>query len=252
MGAMLKVYVDTRGGSVKRKEVDADKIRQLPEKIRTSIAGRMVTLAENLLDDLWWGYLKAIRVRPRLEGEHLLDRLRKAMQKTVNSPERQVWVGMFELGMLDRMTRNEGRSTQDKGWFMNLEDGHGDTPRHGSKDWAYVDLDRAVELADDAANHLKLDATRRAKFVADVKEKFAGRHGNGIMVQLDEPLFFDFPEYGRDPGQKFGRGKARNIVGRHGHPGYPALDVMPRVAKDWQKEIKQVAYKAIEDAGNAL
>jgi hypothetical protein len=249
---LVNVYLDTTGGSRKSRLIDPEKLLKLPDVIRRNVEDGIRKMGQDVLDDLRFGYARAIRERPRREGQHLMQRLMNALNMTVRTPQRDVWVGVFELSVIDRLTRNEGRGTQDKGWFLNLEDGRGEERKHGSKYFAFVELEWAVKLAEEAADRMKLQPTERANFLLDVGEKFKGRHGEGIMVNLEEPLFFQYPNYGHVPGDEHGRGKARNLIGRHGHPGYPALDVLEKVSRDYTKEMKEVATRALEKAAQSL
>jgi hypothetical protein len=87
------------------------------------------------------------------------------------------------------------------GWFALFEHG-GVGYHHGSEKYGFIVIERAVELAEGAADLYEMPDNQKADFVAYVQEVFAGRHGEGIMVELDQPLFFAYPDYGtaRDLG----------------------------------------------------
>jgi hypothetical protein len=249
--SLVTVHLDTAGGFRRGRVISPENLLNLPNVIRNNLAEGMKSFGSDMIANLIQGYVRAIRVRPRIEGEHLLERLKSAMTMSVNTPQREVWIGVFELSVIDKLTRNEGQETEQQGWFINLEDGHGDEQKHGSKDFYFIELDYAVLLAEEAADEMHLEAGDRAKFVADVNDRFKGRHGEGIMIKLDEPLFWEYPQFGALPGNN-GRGKARNIVGNRGHPGYAALDVLDEVGLKSRQAMKDIGYSAVNEAAKSL
>lgn len=182
---------------------------------------------EKALDRAGKVYLKAlrrkmyteIRQRPRIEGQPLMRRLASAMKISLTNTSSpgapgELHLGVFDWNAIQKATSRPGDDIGMPGWFSLFEDGH-EGFDHGSDKFGFIEVDRAVELAERVAELYRMPDGQKDEFVDYVRDAFAGRHGEGIMVELNQPLFFAYPDYGtaRDLGvSPHGGFKAWNTI----------------------------------------
>lgn len=179
-------------------------------------------------------------------------------QVHVKRSESEVTLNLFDLNMVRTLTSYDdiGR-TRFTNLFEMLEFGrNGQVP--GSDGWGFVSQELAVYLAQAAA--MSQDAweeSEKVEFVADIREAFKGRHGDGeppnragIMVELGKPLFRRAPRW----GEKDAEGKMPVRYGyefAEPHPSRDAFGVVRRLtpgANDallsWEQLMKSLTTAA--------
>jgi hypothetical protein len=208
----IEIFLDSNGQN--RRKVSPRRFEMMPEIVHQELVKAGTSIGKRLLKDLRMAYALAIRERPRKEGETLKKRLAQALTMEVVQTPQEVAIGIFDLFTIDELTRNEGKGTEQQGWFFLYEDGH-EGLAHGSARYAFVELEAAIRLAKECAQWAEMKADKEAEFLAYVKDVFQGRHGDGIMTRLDKPLFYEFPDFGT-PEEK----------GFHPHTGLEAWNIL--------------------------
>ena len=164
-------------------------VRAIPAMVDTELKRVLLRVANRMAEMLRDRYADVIRSRPRTEGRSLRDRVLDAITAGVALRVGEIDVGVFDLGKVERQTQDEGAG--DRSLFEIMEEGYDTAMPYG-----FVPLPAAVHLAEACAAAFDLKDEQRAAFVAHVREVFAGRHGEGIMVNVFAPLFFWFPDFG--------------------------------------------------------
>lgn len=217
MGDFVQVHLELDGQDTGRL-VDLNKLPRLAGYLDTSLVRSVKQIQKELRKKVLDGYRKLFYERPRTEGEHLRRRLLKALAiQSVTSDSDSIEMLLFDLDMINRLTMNEGRGTEKTGWFFFFEDGHVGRAHGGRRtQHAFIPLKVAIMLAEEAADWKNLNQSEKADFLVDMRKAFQGRHGEGIMVDLDDTVFYRYPEFGtwRD------RGFTQT------HPGYEAWNYL--------------------------
>jgi hypothetical protein len=213
---------------------------KLPGAIYQELFTTMHKMGTAINFDLRFRFYKMIKERPRnpdYEGSretHLWDRMQTAFRHEVEGDDTKITLGVFDVGYVDEQTRDEGYNTHGKGWFMRFADGH-DGRRHGGVGWGFAEHDFVMKLAKEAANLIG-DAQKRAMWLEEMDIVFRGRHGEGIMVKLDKPMFKILPQFG--DASKFIRP----------HPGYFSWPAIGQVGQEvtrrrgWAADMIQAAF----------
>jgi len=147
--------------------------------------------------------LYQVHKRQRIDGEpSLQERLAHALYQETVLIDRgggvpDVQMSLFNLEQVYRRTSNRGKGDPAyPGWFALFESGY--QGRMGeSRVYGFLPLGQALALAQQAGERLNLDAGDKQNLLQYVQDRMAGKHGEGIMVALHEPLFFAYPEFGR-------------------------------------------------------
>jgi hypothetical protein len=138
---------------------------------------------------VWAAYQSVIRDRPRTSGQPIKDVIAKSLRKAIMISGPVIELGAFSLEVAKEETTGPEWGKTQRGVFAALEEGY-----EVKFPWGFVSLEEATHLADQAAEMMPAD--KRAEFKAHVAKAFTGRHGDGIMVKVTEPLFFEVPEFG--------------------------------------------------------
>jgi hypothetical protein len=223
----VEILLDTKGGFNGRPVSPLGMLR-LMTRMDAAVDRTMDEIGTVMLQMLIRGYQAAIRVEPRERGGELARKLVQCMKYKVESNRGEITVNIFELAKMSRLTMNAGFGTGRVGWFMFYEDGHIGRG-HGSDDWAFVEIDEAKQHAERAISMLKLPGAEADRFRGYVARKFRGRHGDGIMVRTDRPMFFKYPQYGSSVPGDASTSRAANVLGRTGHKGFYAWNVLRNV-----------------------
>jgi hypothetical protein len=189
-------------------------------------------LAPVMIADLRHLYQAQLREAPRREGKPLQQVILESMLSQVSQSQYEAELGVFDIGRAASQTRGPAYHT--KGFwslFDLLEEGrHGLVP--ASRTWAFISRARAMRIAEAAVQwargRLGWDDARARSFLTQIWKRFRGNtigtpDEEGIMVQLDQPLFFQLPAWGGDPNEPQVR-----RAGEFTRPGMPrpALNVL--------------------------
>jgi hypothetical protein len=185
----LKVRMTLGDGQVANVRLAA--LEKLPQFLEEEIDKVMVAAAERIESSLRDLYERVIRERPRKEGESLKKVVMDSLHHMVDSVGGVVQVGVLDEGEAESRTSGEAFGTDVRGLFHILEEGFGP-----SEEWGFCPLDLAKDLASKAAEEGGHTPQQIKEFVNEISEKFSGRHGDGIMVDVTKPLFFKFPDFG--------------------------------------------------------
>lgn len=232
----------------RRYEADPEGLIRAPAMIHAALADALEVYADDIAADLLNRYTAILRgSRRRADGRMLIDAIRQAMDTLVKRNTKSLRMQVFHYRHVERATRNDGQGTESVGWFAFFEDGHRGLD-HGSDQWTFLSLYGdtetvgAMDLAERCARELDLPSDERSEFLAYVKEHFAGKYGEGIMVNLDRPLFFKYPRWPEDPDRIFTpEGEevrsqqftpARAVLGGLGHPGFEAWNILEQTRRD--------------------
>jgi hypothetical protein len=223
----VHILLDT--GSGRPVPISPLMLETLHHRVSNALEDRFDALGEEMLKEIIWGYTKAIRVSKEVrrgrKTKPLREKLIRALKHKVQRNTSEVWLNVFELAAMDKATQGQGKGTETAGWFLFFEDGH-EGRKHWSAKWQWVTLERAMRHAENAADMGNMKGPDRVQFLNKMKRVFAGRLGEGIMVRLDRPLFFEFPQYGMGPD---GKSRASNVLGKYGHKGFEGWNVLAQV-----------------------
>jgi hypothetical protein len=235
--------------------VSLDGINKLPALVREEVNGALKEVADNLLKEIQMAFHVAIRggegFRKRnaaYKGSSpmvLMQRMVPALTKQLISDKQMLGVLVFDLSYMDRITRGEGKKTWTRGWFLRFVDEHPGY-KHGSRDWGFLPQSHARRLAEQCISMMRLDREKANALRQLVEQKFKGRHDegedeDGIMVKLDKPLFFEYPQFG----------KAEKYV--RFHPGYFSWNIFSQAERTLQGDtVKDMLVAAIERAFERL
>ena len=174
-------------------KIGPETFRRLPELFSEELEKVLREAAVKLEVQLRTLYAVTVRERPRNEGEHLKEIIFKAITSAVGRSGEVVDLGVFNLSFAEEATHNEtfGTAQSRRSLFAIMEEGSDPSLTHG-----FIALDEALHLARAAAAEAHLPEEQLGEFLAYVQEQFAGRHGEGIMVEVTRPLFYRFPEFG--------------------------------------------------------
>lgn len=208
----------SRGGIV----VSPSQLARLPSLAFQEIYSALNTMGKTLNLDLKFYFYKMIHERPRNaeynkgRPELLLNRMMNAFMYEVQGDANLLRLVVFNVDMLDMATRDEGYNTHGRGWAMRFIDGH-EGRRHGGEGWGFIEHDYAMKLAKECANEFISTERKKEVWLTEIDHVFKGRHGEGIMVRLDKPLFFMFPKFGL----------AKKFVNQHpGFMSWPAIGLV--------------------------
>jgi hypothetical protein len=171
--------------------VSLESLERLPEILEEEIDKVMVAAGERIESNLRELYERVIRERPRKEGESLKKVVLESLHHMVDKVGGVVKVGVFDEGEAEANTSGQEFGADGRGLFHILEEGYGP-----SEEWGFCPLDLAQDLARKAAEEGGHNPQQVQAFVDEITEKFSGRHGDGIMVDVAKPLFFKFPDFG--------------------------------------------------------
>jgi hypothetical protein len=186
-----------RVGDGAYRALSPDALQKLPDYFAEEFEAALNAAGEKMLANLRALYERVVRERPRFEGARLRRVIMQAMSDYVARYGDQIELGVFDLEFVKTTTHSElyGTEKQPRSLFEILEEGYGPNDEYG---WCPHDL--ALELAEQCLNVLGVphvnDADQRSDFLIYVDNAFFGRHGDGIMVKLTEPLFYRFPAFG--------------------------------------------------------
>lgn len=235
MGADLKFILNTRGRSTRGGiQVNPAQLARLPALVYQEMYASMMSLGKTLELDLKFYFAKMIHERRRNpdyekgRSELLWSRMQRAFVHEVQGDPNLLKLVVFDVDAVDQATRNEGYNTRNKGWAMRFIDGH-EGRRHGGEGWGFIDHDFAMKLAKECADKFISDPNKKAEWLMQMDHVFRGRHGEGLMVRLDAPLFFMFPDFG----------KGKDYVNQH--PGFFSWPAIGFVGQEMTKRNGWVA-----------
>lgn len=236
MNREIHFLLNTRskaGGGI---SLSPDQIGRLPAAVYQSLHATLGQLGITLNFELRFRFYKMIRERPRnaeytqSRSTHLWDRMQPAFRYEVTGTGSsggattgtgsggKLNLNAFDLGYVDKETRGEGFGTRNKGWFMRFADGH-QGRKHVSVEWGFARHRFVMDLAMEASSLIG-DAAKRDMWLREMDTVFLGRHGEGIMVRLDEPMFAILPQFG----------KAGQFVTQH--PGFYSWPAIGQVGQE--------------------
>ncbi|MCL2641674.1 MAG: hypothetical protein FWD53_12570 [Phycisphaerales bacterium] len=169
--------------------INACALERLPNIFEEEVAKVLHQAAEIMVGQIWSMYQAVIRERPRKEGTPIKDVIYRALQQQVAIAGPVIEMDVFNLEYARRETQGPEWGKSTRSIFEALEEGY--SVRHP---WGFMPLDLANHLAERAS--FMLSESKRAAFKARIAEAFAGRHGEGIMVLVDKPLFYETPDFG--------------------------------------------------------
>lgn len=213
-----------RGGS-NPIPVTAAGVRQIGRTLFVEMRKELREVANELMLELKRAYA-AHRGPGRLDGEReLADKIISALHFTVHylhgdpSQMPELFMGVLNLQVVRAATGETLPSGRFVSVYDLVEDGHTGL-QHGSRWYGFLPIESARQLAMQCAAELHLPQDRANKLLKYVDEKFQGKYGRGIMVKLEDPLFYGFPEFG--------------TALEHGvepHPGFTAWNVVQAVGQ---------------------
>ena len=194
----------------------------------------MRELASQVLDKLHSAY-EVHDIHERVDGgPGLMERLAGAFESHIDAGPNHFEMGIFDLEEAFQGTSQEEYGDPEyPGFFALVEDGH-TGEEHGSELYGFVTLEFALSKAEYLIASFNLDPDAAENFRNYVTTKFAGKYGTGIMVLIDRPLFFEFPQFGK--------------ASKHGirpHPGYTAWNILRNMQ---QRTGKTLFTQAFENA----
>lgn len=245
----VSVYLSVDGGATSH-PVTARQLRNAGAMIMVEMRKQLDQIVKSFITDLYIQY-KA-HARNRIDGSpNLMSQLQSSLATKLEYipngeiPELQAYA--FDLEEAYAKTQARNVHQPHGSWFGLFEDDH-DGRRHGSRWYGFLALDHALRLADQCADQLFPDKPgQRADLKNHVRENMAGRHGEGIMVRLGEPLFFAYPEFGTALGH-----------GVEPHPGFTAWNIYmsllngPRFAPTGPYNPSAALGRAIQSAGRRI
>lgn len=240
----IYVTIDPNGGFSGTARMTVDAFARLPQALQTSLLIQGDELARHLLFEMRRLYLKVERTVEGGFRAEFKQKLEEALTYDVRQLSRYLAGDIFKLRVMDLATRNQGKGTENRGWFLWLEDGHGDEYKHGSEQWGFCSLSYAEHLCEECIQELGLYPPESDRFREHVKENFRGRYGNGIMVKLSKPIFPMYPEFGGAHGEDYV--PAKRFI--QPHPGYKAWDVIEKVGEMGQTLLPEYMDKVVDDA----
>ncbi len=177
----------------------------------TETRKQLDVVAKIVIESLRVAYLQ--HARQRIDGEpQLMEKLRTALRYKLeyigDGENREFEMRAFDLEQARQKTRAGSSS-----WFDMHEDGHRGR-KYGSRLYGFLKLQLAIDLASQCSDRFKLDEGDRAEFLNYVREHMAGKHGEGIMVLIDKPLFFKYRDFGTPLEHGVGL-----------HPGFTAWNI---------------------------
>ena len=177
------------------RRISPDALNHIPQVLNEELDREMLLAAEQLEAKIRFIYGKRIREKNRGEGEKLRDRVFRAIKHHIDMTGESIGLGVFDVDQVrrDTSTPEDRVSRFSRSLFDMMEEGYS-----ASKAYGFLPLDYAVELAQSAATRFEYSPTATARFLEYVKQKFAGKHGEGIMVEVFQPLFWTCEEFG-DP-----------------------------------------------------
>ena len=207
------------------RRISPEVLEKLPGVIEEELFKLMREAAGALEQRVRAEYTAAMRRRPREQGESLRERIFSAIKSAVSLAEqsegRAVEVDVFDLDQVNRETSTpeDGRLVRGKSVFELVEEGYGK-----SKAYGFMPLDYAVNLAELAAEQFHYPAAASQRFVERIRQDFAGKHGEGIMVDVFRPLFHEFPAEAEDGRDDFGTPFEFGIMPHSAWEGWHVLE----------------------------
>lgn len=171
------------------REVSVNVLEKIPDIFQQEVTKVFNEAADIMLKDIWASYRTVVRAHPRVAGESIRDVIVRALEKEVVQVGPVVQLGVFNLELAREETSGEEWDIKRGSVFEALEEGY-----ETKYPWGFMPKKFAEKLADRAA--LFLPEGQRLEFKIRISNAFFGRHGDGIMVNVEEPLFFDVPEFG--------------------------------------------------------
>ena len=169
--------------------ISIDALERLPDIFEEEVAKVLSKAAEIMVANIWSMYQAVLREKPRKEGTPIKDVIFQALQKQVEIAGPVIEMNVFNLEYARQKTQGPEWGKSTRSIFEALEEGY--SVRHP---WGFMPLDSAIHLAERAA--FMLSEHKRSEFKARIATAFAGRHGEGIMVLVDKPLFHETPDFG--------------------------------------------------------
>ena len=172
-------------------------LEKLPEYFAEELEKALNEIGAKMLSNLRALYETVIHERPRNEGQDLRDVIMRGMTDYVERNGDVIELGVFNLSFVKETTHSEsyGTANQHRSLFEILEEGYGP-----NDEWGWCPLELGMVLAEEALDKERVpkvsEDDQRATFLSYVAKKFQGRHGDGIMVKLEDPLFLRYPDFG--------------------------------------------------------
>ena len=171
------------------REVSLNVLEKIPDLFDEELTKVLQQAAEVMLQDLWAMFRSVVRNRPRVEGANIKDVIVKALEQEITRVGPVIALGVFNLELARQETSGPEWDIKRGSVFEALEEGY-----EVRYPWGFMPKKLAERLAEEAAQ--MLPEGQRLDFKVRISNAFFGRHGDGIMVNVEEPLFFEVPEFG--------------------------------------------------------
>jgi hypothetical protein len=249
----ISIQLDLNGG-FRGRNITPDGLRRLPGLMVKELNSTMKLTAQYVLGYLRHKFEAMYREKPRNQNylnadpRLLKQRLAAAYISEVKRNKDEIIVDMFDYRFAEAVTRNEGWRTGSVGWFKFFADAHAGRA-HGSTRFGFISHRLAMDLAEKCADKYIHDEGKKLEWLGDMDRAFKGKHDdpdddkNGIMVDLDKPLFFRFPDFG----------KAGKFTHRHhGFHSWPALPETQRWMADREGQVIKDIVAAMNRAAEQV
>lgn len=172
---------------------------RIKQAVRNELHKGMHMLAQEMVEALLDDYKKILRTHRSSGDSYLREAIFEAIEGQMESSADSIGVGVFDIGKAKRMTKYKSPFGQEYDVFSLYESSR-ESPTnkrvYRSRKFGFMPKEYADKLADLAIRRLELNAEEQLMIKFTVDNDMDGKSGDGIMVRLDEPLFFDFPEFG--------------------------------------------------------
>jgi hypothetical protein len=228
-------------GSPPGRMVSVNSLLQLPVILAEEVESALIKISTTVLTEIERLYLTVSQPGTRYDGTPTLaSRLKLALTREVATAGAgiisEVEMATFSVETIRRLTGNREEGEPVYGWFSLREDGSS-SRRHGSNIYGFLSVEHATSLAEHMGS-MGLSSEKVAELKQHIVENMSGRHGEGIMVKLDEPTFFSYPEFGTaaENGVKPHPGFISWNLYRHYIHGNPAGEVIrTNMAEAWSR-----------------
>lgn len=186
------VWFEMDFGDGQYQKIGPETLEKLPELFEEELQKGLEKIAEKLETNLRTLFREVISERPRKEGKSLRRVIYQGLSHEVGKYADSVDMGVFKLEQVrEQTTGPEYGTSNQRSLFDILEEGYGPSDEYG-----FVGLEQAMDLAMEAIHVSALSEKQAEVFSRHIQKVFSGRHGDGIMVKLRMPLFYQLPDFG--------------------------------------------------------
>lgn len=184
------------GSKGKPKGVSPKILSNIESVINTELTIGMNLLANEIYEALKSDYTSYLRTHKRTGESDLREAIMESIEAEVQIRKDYYGVNAFNLDKAKRLTMYTSPFGQTYDIFSLVEGGTNRSGRvYGSKKYGFLSVEFADKMADLAIRLFELKAEESQSLKKTVS-KMGGKSGEGIMVRLRDPLFFELPQFG--------------------------------------------------------